>query len=500
MSKKKKDLDTLIQEAIVRVEDQPTSLPENWIWSKLDYLTDSAPYSLVDGPFGSNLKTVDYKTEGVRLIQLQNIGDGYWKDQNQKFISEEKAKELERCITYPDDIVIAKMAAPIARATIVPKIEEKYIVVADCIKLTIDKKLNIKYLVHCINSPIVRQVAESLGKGSTRKRINLKDVKKLPIPLPPLHEQKRIAEKVEYLLNKIEEAKRLIEEAIETFELRRAAILEKAFNGELTSSWRENNLYYAQKEFEQFHAERKLQVSSKQELKKYSFSNYSIENDLKSNGEFPDNWIELPVGFICECIVPGRDKPKSFSGDIPWITIPDITSETVYTSKSGLGLTEAEIKQVKAKVIPCNSIIMTCIGRFGISSVVQNPVVINQQLHAFLPNKIIDPKFLMYQIRTLEKYMQGIATSTTIAYLNKKNANSLPIKLPPIEEQKEIVIQLEKLLVKEESIFKMLPSKNDLEELKQSILSKAFKGELGTKDTNDKPAMELLKSILQEKL
>ncbi|BBP91328.1 hypothetical protein BsIDN1_49460 [Bacillus safensis] len=78
-------------------------------------------------------------------------------------------------------------------------------------------------------------------RGDNSPSVRSTDYEKMPLPLPPVNEQKRIAEKVERLLSKIEEAKQLIEEAKETFELRRAAILDKAFRGELTRKWRGEN-------------------------------------------------------------------------------------------------------------------------------------------------------------------------------------------------------------------------------------------------------------------
>lgn len=79
-----------------------------------------------------------------------------------------------------------------------------------------------------------------------------------------------------------------------------------------------------------------------------------------------------------------RDKPKSFTGDIPWITTGDLNT-TGYTtgSKSGLGLTIDEIKQVKRKIIPKGSVLMSCIGDLGLTTVTDREVVINQQLHSF---------------------------------------------------------------------------------------------------------------------
>ncbi|WP_294189025.1 restriction endonuclease subunit S [uncultured Clostridium sp.] len=214
-------------------------IPDQWEKCILNDISSVDKDSLVDGPFGSNLKTCDYTEDGVRLIQLQNIGVGYWKDNSKKYISEEKSEELSRCIALPGDIAIAKMAAPTARATIIPNIEEKYVIVADCIKLSVDYRVSTKYIMYCINSPKINNIAEALGKGTTRKRINLGDLKKIPIPLPSLEEQKEIVRILDKLLDdesKIEE----LTELEEQIELIKKSILAKAFRGKLGTNCEED--------------------------------------------------------------------------------------------------------------------------------------------------------------------------------------------------------------------------------------------------------------------
>lgn len=214
-------------------------IPEVWEQCILNDISRVNKDSLVDGPFGSNLKTCDYTEFGVRLIQLQNIGVGYWKDSNKKFVSEEKANELSRCIALPGDIAIAKMAAPTARATVIPDFEKKYVIVADCIKLSVDYRVSTKYIMHCINSPKINNIAERLGKGTTRKRINLGDLRKIPIPLPSLEEQKEIVRIIDNILqeeSRIEELTQLEDQ----IELIRKSILAKAFRGQLGTNCRED--------------------------------------------------------------------------------------------------------------------------------------------------------------------------------------------------------------------------------------------------------------------
>lgn len=178
-------------------------LPNGWERKNLGELAAPTPNSFVDGPFGSNLKTDEYTSEGVRLIQLQNIGEGVWLDENQKFISHRKLNQLSRHTAYPGDIAIAKMADPVARACILPGVSEKFVVVADCIKLTPDyTQYDSMYLVYAINHQNVRVQAEQKSIGTTRKRINLSVLKTLKIWIPPLKEQQCIAE----ILDTIDEA------------------------------------------------------------------------------------------------------------------------------------------------------------------------------------------------------------------------------------------------------------------------------------------------------
>ncbi|MGL4988972.1 MAG: restriction endonuclease subunit S, partial [Cetobacterium sp.] len=101
--------------------------------------------------------------------------------------------------------------------------------------------------------------------------------------------------------------------------------------------------------------------------------------------EFSGDWEEKKIGDFMECIVPGRNKPQEFQGAIPWITTPDIFNRNfVYHSKNKLSLSKVEIKKVGSKIVPKNSIIMSCVGELGVVCIAGTDIVINQQLHAFL--------------------------------------------------------------------------------------------------------------------
>jgi len=170
-------------------------IPVDWEVKRLIEAAAYEKYSFTGGPFGSNLKEDCYTERGVRIIQLQNIGDGKFLDDYKIFTSEEKADELRSCNIYPGDIIIAKTADPVARACIIPDTYNRYLMASDGIRLSINIKENdINFILYAINSPYFRKNAEIHSTGTTRLRIGLTGLRNLPIGIPPLKEQKKIAD------------------------------------------------------------------------------------------------------------------------------------------------------------------------------------------------------------------------------------------------------------------------------------------------------------------
>jgi type I restriction enzyme S subunit len=151
-------------------------------------------FSFVGGPFGSNLKASEYTESGVRIIQLQNIGDGVFHDEYAIYTSEEKANELISCNIYPGEIIISKMGDPVARACLVPGGNTRYLMASDGIRLAVDnRRFNTRYVHDYINYTDFRNKAFEASTGSTRMRIGLSELKRLTIMAPSLPEQAAIA-------------------------------------------------------------------------------------------------------------------------------------------------------------------------------------------------------------------------------------------------------------------------------------------------------------------
>ena len=242
-------------------------------------------------------------------------------------------------------------------------------------KLEVDKK----YFMFTVSNLLNAMSKQT--HGSTMRHITKPDFDNMPFPLPPIEKQKQIA-------RKLDKCNELI--------LKNNRILEKY------------DLLIKSRFIEMF-------------------------GDPSKN---PMNWKKCPVIEEADCMVPGRDKPKSFTGNIPWITIDDLNVlNRTRISKKGLGLTVEEINEVKRETIPEKSVIMSCVGNLGICSIADVPMIINQQLHSFQCKSNLIPEFLMYCLTYQKPYMESKANFTTVAYMNKTTCNSIPIIVPPLELQ-----------------------------------------------------------------
>lgn len=187
-------------------------------------------------------------------------------------------------------------------------------------------------------------------------------------------------------------------------------------------------------------------------------------------------WIKSKIIDFADCIVPGRDKPKSFTGDTPWITTDDLIHLGFTTlSKKSLGLSFEEINEVRARVIPANSILITCVGDLGVVSINSNATVVNQQLHSFQCKTELNNIFAMYSLSFEKGFMYKNASITTVPYMNKAICNSIPVIVPPLKLQTQfahIVEKTEALKVHYQT------SLHELENLFGSLSQRAFKGEL----------------------
>lgn len=205
----------------------------NWEEKTLGQLSKKKD-AVVSGPFGSNLKVSDYKTEGIPILRLQNIGKGYFINKSIKFITKEKAEELKYHSFVAGDIALAKLGIPIGKTCIIPDNFEAGIITADIVRIRPDLNVvNYKFLENFLNTSLsVSQLTGNIS-GATRPRVNLSDVRNIVIKLPSLNEQQAIVEKLDALSAETKRLEGIYQQKINDLEELKKSVLQKAFAGQL---------------------------------------------------------------------------------------------------------------------------------------------------------------------------------------------------------------------------------------------------------------------------
>lgn len=442
-------------------------IPESWRFSPLNEVIE-----IVGG--NQPPKSFFHSEAGEGLIRLIQIRD-YKSDKNIVYIPQEKAKRFVK----KDDVMIGRYGPPIFQ--ILRGLEGAYNV-ALMKAVPILDSIDNDFLFHYLNNRNIFNYVESASdRTAGQSGVNKAHLEKYPVGIPPLAEQKEIAYQLDTLLAKVDSIKNRLGAIPGIIKRFRQSVLSNAISGKLTESYRkEYKLQSADVKtitIEQFNSS----LTKGNFGKKNTISTEIQEDEIINCVSHIDGYPLIRVGAICESVVPNRDKPKTFSGGYHWLLTPHFSEQSIYIDYKNIerGLSKEEVEKYNAKIIQKNNVIMTCVGRLGLSAILEENAVINQQLHAFIANEHILPEYLAYSIRANQNYYDSKATSTTIPYLNKTSCNSLPIPLPCVEEQKIIVKQVEQFFLLADSVEqKVNEAQERVNNLTQSILVKAFRGEL----------------------
>lgn len=175
-------------------------LPNGWSWCSVDQVSADDETAITDGPFGANLKTEHYvESEGFRVIRLQNIGAGVFRDEHRAYVDEGRYNRLLRHAAFPGDIVVAGLVDDSIRCCIVPDGVGPAIVKADCYRFAVHESVDAQYVCLYLCSETAHRFASAHHHGLTLTRIGLGNFRSIPVPLPPASEQRRIVARVNEL-------------------------------------------------------------------------------------------------------------------------------------------------------------------------------------------------------------------------------------------------------------------------------------------------------------
>ena len=209
-------------------------LPEGWVWASIEQIAYDENYSLAIGPFGSNLKVSDYRESGVPLVFVRHVRSGKYGGVYTKFVSPEKAEELNAHSISAGDVLITKMGEPPGDADVYPQDQPPAIITADLIKVRCWPGLmEAGFLATSINSHIGRNQIGPMTQGVAQKKVSLGRFSSLTVPLPPLSEQIVIIERLTFDIQQALSQEEVITFSLKQSTAQRKNLLKAAFSGQL---------------------------------------------------------------------------------------------------------------------------------------------------------------------------------------------------------------------------------------------------------------------------
>lgn len=438
-----------------------TELPNGWSPITVKELAGKSGL-FVDGDW---VESKDQDPAGnIRLLQLADIGDGRFLDKSDRWINKDAFERLRCTELLAGDVLIARMPDPLGRACMLPTLEERCVTVVDVAALRVDPQVaNARWAIHAINAPQLRADMNVQASGTTRKRISRGNLGSLQIPLPPLVEQKSIADKLDTVLTRVDAVNTRLARVAPLLKRFRQSVLAAATSGRLTEDWRVLN--------------------STSELWRNAKLEDLIEEMRNGLAAKPDENREGRKILRISAVRPG---------------VLDTTDHRYLTTDE---------RDAKLYELRKGDLLFTRYN--GSLEYVGVCAMVSEDLPAYVyPDKLIRvranaavalPKFIELASAAAEARSQiegYVKSSAGQKGISGGNLKSLRIAVPSIEEQTEIVRRVETLFAFADRLEARLQTAQiAADRLTPSLLAKAFRGELVPQDPNDEPASELLKRL-----
>jgi len=436
MPKKKTALtiEERLQQALVPAEEQPYEVPENWVWVRLGAIAE-----IVTGGTPSK-KHPEYYGGNFPFYKPSDLDQGRLTYDASEYLSEE-GKNVSRIIPKNSTAVccigsIGKCGYLMCEGTTNQQINSAI------------PKINSLCLYYYLCTENFVQDLLSMASATTIAIVNKSKMESCAFPLPPLSEQQRIVERIEELLAKLDEAKERLQEVADSFAVRKAAILHKAFTGELTKQWR------------------------------------------RENGVRDESWEEKKLSEITE----NQDSKR-----IPLSKSQRDKMNRIYDYYGASGI----IDKVDDYIFDGKKLL---IGEDGANLVTRSKDIafiadgkywVNNHAHIL---DVKDTVLLMYLCNYINNMdLIPYVTGSAQPKLTQAKMNNIKIFLPTLPEQHEIVRLIDDLLARERAAQQAAEQAlASIDLMKKSILARAFRGELGTNKASEASALELLKQVLAE--
>ena len=500
-------LEEKLKKALIPVDEQPYTIPSNWVWTRLGEVNE-----IITGNTPSKNENTFWENKDIFFVKPDDLSQGRHLSFSKECIDKRAVNKVRM---LPKNTTLICCIGSIGKVA--------YSEVESCSNQQINSlvaKENCVYPLYnyyLVNSIFFQSQMLENSSATTISILNKSSTEKLLFPLPPLNEQKRIVEKLDFLFEKTKRAKEIIEEIKIDIENRKISILDRAFKGTLTSKWRNENKTSDVKELFKSINEEKIKKWEEDCLQAEKDGNKKPKKPIikevkdmivpvdEQPYKLPDSWVWVRLENLCE-VKGGKRIPKGeeFSNEKTknvYLRVSDFNNYSINQDKLKYisdDLAE-KLKNYKISTEDLYLSIAGTIGKIGIipyeldkSFLTENAVKLTNLSNA------TNNKFLLNCFKTnfIQNLINDSITSSGQPKLAIFRIENFSIPLPPLEEQQEIVRILDEVLENENKVKELLELEERIDILEKSILHKAFKGELGTQNSSDESAMELLKNIL----
>lgn len=387
------------------------------------------------------------------------------------------------------------------------------------ISLKNDNIYDKKFLIYLL-PPYLKAINDATS-SITVKHLSSKTLNEILLPLPPLNEQKRIADKIDELFSELDNGIEELETAQKKLELYRQSLLKSAVKGQLSKEWRENQTKFVEtgeqllarilKERRERWEQEKLKEFA--EKGKNPPKNWQekypepVQPDIENLPQLPEGWVWAKLeqlSTIGTGVTPLKSKSAYYTnGNIPWVTSGALNEE--FVEDASHYITELAVHECRLKLYPIGTLLVAMYGEGktrGKCSELTIPATINQAIAAlvFYDSALRVKDYIKSYLLSSYEDMRRQAAGGVQPNLNLQIIGNLDIPLPPLMEQIFINEKLEISidLIENQSIsFKS--GLDLLNSQKKNILTKSFQGKLVPQDANEEPAQNLLERIQQQR-
>lgn len=458
MGKKNKSisLEEKMENSLVPDWEQPYKVPDNWIWTLI-----AAGFEVTSS---KRVHQSDWLTTGVpfyRTRELVKLSE-YGYVNNELFISEELYEKckIQYGIPQINDILISGVGT-IGVPFVIKNTEKIYFKDGNVIWLKNRGLFNANYIFYLYKSLFIINQISDMSAGSTVDTYTISNAYKTKLPLPPLAEQQRIVDRIESLFSKLDEGKEKAQTALDSFENRKAAILHKAFIGELTRKWREEN------------------------------------------GVGVETRILKPLSAVCSSFQYGTSSKSVNDGSIAVIRMGNLQNGEIDWSDLVFSNNEEDNNKYELKdgdVLFNRTNSPALVGKTSIYRGDFPAIFAGYLIRLNYGDELIGD-YLNYMMNThqAKEYCNSVKSDgVNQSNINAKKIAAFIIPVPSIAEQTEIVRILDNIFKKEKQAKELASVIEKIDLMKKAILARAFRGELGTNNPEEESALNLLKEIMSK--